>query len=134
MAISVTVYSNANSSSRSLSFDFVGDILAPDDIPANASCNAFYFKITASATQEVSNAAFPVKIVRSLSDLALFKPGDNSVTRKRATNPNLYPDGDANAYSTIKEMVVDYTSDYINGHLANTYSSECILQRPMKFN
>jgi len=126
MAINVSIYSNANSSSRSLTFDFVGDILAPDDIPANASCNAFYFKITASGTQD-NNAAFPVKIVRSLSDLALFKNGDATVTRKqRVVNT-------ANAYSDIKSMVVDYTYDLINGHTTDLYGSECTYQAPMKF-
>ena len=41
MAISVQIYSNANSSSKSISFDFVGDILAASDLPANNTSTAF---------------------------------------------------------------------------------------------
>jgi hypothetical protein len=127
MAISVQIYSNANSSSKSISFDFVGDILAPDDVPANAACQSFYFKITAGGTQD-NNVAFPVKIVRSLSDLALFKPGDITVERKHSEAP------DSNvAYVDIKSMIIDYVYDYINGHTADQFSSGCTLQRPMKF-
>ena len=130
MAITVQVYSNANSATRSITFDFVSDILAPDDAPANASCNAscnaFYFKVTTSAVQD-NSVAFPVKIVRSLSDLALYKPGATGVTKhQRIINYT-------NAYPDIRSMVVDYTYDFINGHTANLYSSECTLQRPMKF-
>lgn len=119
MAINVSVYSNANSSSKTITFDFVSDILAPSDFPANSACNAFYFKVTAGATQD-NNLAFPVKIIRGLDELAL------NHNKQRITNT-------ANNYSTIKEMIVDYTYDYINGHAADLYGSGCTLQRPMKF-
>ena len=130
MSISVQIYSNANSSSRSVTFDLVGDILASNDpyFPSNASCNSFYFKITANGTQD-NNASFPVKIVRSLSDLVLFKSGGGATRHQSALNS-----GSTNTYSTIKEMVVDYTWDYINGHASNAYGSECTYQGPMKFN
>lgn len=121
MAISVSVYSNANSSSRTISFDFVGDILAPDDFPANAACQSFYFKVTASGTQD-NNVAFPVKIVRSLSELVLNK-----------VNQSALNSGSTNAYTDIRSMIIDYAYDYINGHAANVYGSGCTLQRPMKF-
>ena len=126
MSISVSVYSNANSSSKSISFDFVGDILAPDDVAANASCQSFYFKISASAVQD-NNAAYPVKIVRSLSDLALFKPGDITVPRKKSATDS------AAAYTSINTMIVDYIYVYINGHTADQFSSGCTVQHPMKF-
>jgi len=126
MSINISVYSNANSSSRAIVFDFVGDILAPDDVAANAACQSFYFKISASAVQD-NNAAYPVKIVRSLSDLALFKPGDITVPRKQsATNS-------AAAYASVKTMIIDYVYDYINGHTADQFSSGCTVQHPMKF-
>jgi hypothetical protein len=125
MSISVSVYSNANSSSKSISFDFVGDILAPDDVAANASCQSFYFKISASAVQD-NNAAYPVKIVRSLSDLALFKPGDATGKVQSASNTGA-------DYTSVKTMIIDYIYDYINGHTANQFSSGCTVQHPMKF-
>ena len=119
MAISVQIYSNANSSSRSISFDFVGDILSPSDVPTNVSCNSYYFKIVSGGTQD-NNAAFPARVVRGLDELVLNK------TKQRVVNT-------ANAYSDIRSMIVDYTYDFIHGHTADLYSSGCTLQRPMKF-
>lgn len=119
MAININIYSNANSSSKSISFNFASDILAASDQPANAVSNSFYFKVTTGAKQD-DNSSYPVKLVRSLSDLALNKQ------KQRINNTS-------NAYSSIKEMIVDYTYDYINGHSANLYGSECTEQKPMDF-
>lgn len=124
MAISVTVYSNANSSSKTISFDFVGEILAANTpilapTPANVSSTEYFFKVTCSATQD-NSVAFPVKIVRSFSELVL------NGQKQRATNT-------ANAYSDVRSMIVDYVYDYINGHTANLYGSGCSVQNPMKF-
>jgi hypothetical protein len=119
MAISVQIYSNANSSSKSISFDFVGDILAASDLPANNTSTAFYFKIIAGGTQD-NNASFPVKIVRSMSDLVL------NGQKQRMSNVGT-------DYTDVRSMIIDYVYDYINGHSANLYSSGCTLQRPMKF-
>lgn len=128
MSISIQIYSNANSSSRSVTFDLVSDILASNDFPANAACNAFYFRVTASGVQD-NNLSFPVRIVRSLSDLVLAKPGGGGTKHQSALNS-----GTTNSYSDIRSMIVDYTYDFINGHAANAYGSECIYQAPMKFN
>lgn len=121
MSINIPIYSNSNSSSRSVAFDFVGDILVADDAPGNASGVDYYFKISAVGTQD-NNAAFPIKIVRSLSSLALNKKNQSALNS-----------GSTSPYSNIKSMVIDYTWDYINGHAANAYGSGCTLQRPMKF-
>lgn len=122
MAISVQIYSNANSSSRTVSFDFVGNILAaPNMTASNAACNAFYFNATASGTQD-NGVAFPVKIVRGLDELVL------NGTKQSALNSY-----SAAAYADVKSMIVDYVYDFINGHTANEGSSGCTLQRPMKF-
>ena len=123
MAINVQIYSNVNTSSRSVSFDFVGDVLAADTetgwSPANASSVEYYFKITSGGTQD-NNVAFPAKVSRSLSELVL------NGTKQRANNTS-------SAYTDIRSMIVDYTYDYINGHAADLYSSGCTAQRPMKF-
>jgi len=123
MAINVNIYSNANASSRTITFDFVGDVLAASQetpfSPTNASSIEYYFKVTTGAKQD-NDAAIPAKVVRGLSELVL------NDQKQRITNT-------AAAYSDIKSMVVDYTYDYINGHVADLYSSGCTERRPMKF-
>ena len=123
MAINVSIYSNANASSKSLSFDFVGDVLAANYespfSPANVSSVEYYFRVTTGAKQD-NNAAFPAKVVRGLEELVL------NGQKQRYVNT-------ANAYANIKSMVVDYTYDYVNGHVADENSSGCTAQRPMKF-
>jgi len=120
MAVNIQIYSNGNSASKSITFNFVEDVLAPKDASATISPEAsYYFRVTTSAKQ-TNNVAFPVKIVRGLDELVLNRQ------KQRIVNT-------ANAYSTIKEMVVDYTYDFINGHAANLYGSSCTVQRSMKF-
>lgn len=122
MAINIQIYSNANASSKSIAFDFVGDVLAPSyagPSPANVGSTSYYFKITTSARQD-DNLAFPPKVVRSLSELVL------NDQKQRIVNT-------ANAYSDIRSMVVDYVYDYINGHAADLYSSGVTKQNPMQF-
>jgi hypothetical protein len=123
MAINVSIYSNANASSKSISFDFVGDVLAANHeapfSPTNAASVEYYFRITTGATQD-NNERFPAKIVRRLDELVL------NAQKQRKVNTS-------NAYSDIKSMIVDYTYDYINGHTADLYSSGVTAQRPMQF-
>ena len=123
MAINVSIYSNANASSKTITFDFVGDVLAASTetpfSPANASSIEYYFKVTTGALQD-NSVAYSAKVVRSLTELVL------NDQKQRITNT-------ANAYSDIKSMIVDYTYDYINGHTTDLYSSGVLEQRPMKF-
>ena len=121
MAINVQIYSNVNTSSKSIAFDFVGDVLAADNpgiSPSNASAVEYYFKITTGARQD-DNAVYPAKVARSLSELVL-----NS-EKQRITDT-------ANAYTNIKSMVVDYVYDYINGHTADQFSTGVLEQKRMK--
>ena len=119
MAITVQIYSNANSSSRTITFDFVGNILASSN--SNAACSSFYFNVSASGTQD-NGSAFPVKIIKGLDGLVLNGQMQSSLN-SYSTSP----------YTDIKSMVVDYVYDYVNGHTANEGGSGCTLQRPMKF-
>jgi len=129
MAINVTVYSNSNSASKTISFDFVGEVMVPSNwLNTPDPCNQYYFKVTTSARQD-NNAVYPLKIVRSLgatpanvASLAL-----NGVKRS-----SQYPDC-ATAYNTISELITDYVYDYVVGHTADQYSSGCTAQAPMKF-
>ena len=121
MAISVQIYSNANSSSKVVTYDFVGDVLAASDelLGVNTASTEYYFRITTGATQD-DNTPYEAKVARSLSELVL-----NGV-KQSATDTNA-------AYSDVKSMIVDYTYDYINGHTADQYSSGVTEQKPMKF-
>lgn len=123
MAINVNIYSNANASSKSVTFDFVGDVLAASQedpfSPTNVASIEYYFKVTSGATQD-NNARYSAKVIRGLEELVL------KGQKQRKVNT-------ANAYSDIKSMVIDYVYDYINGHTANLYGSGCTEQRPMKF-
>ena len=125
MAVSISVYSNANATSRSVTFDFVGDVLAANDevIGTNTAATEYYFKITTGSRQDngsTSGIAYGAKVARRLSELAL---GGN---KQSASNT-------ANAYGDIKSMVVDYMYDYINGHTANQFLSGVSRQYPTKF-
>lgn len=129
MAINISVYSNANSASRSISFDFVGEIIAANHpifnpSPANVASTEYYFKVTTSAVQD-NSVAFPVKIMRGLDELVL---NSASPTLKKQRMSNTGAD-----YANVKSMVVDYVFDYINGHKVNENGSECTYQGPMKF-
>jgi len=129
MAINIQIYSNANSSSKTVIFDFVGEILAaniPDftPSPSNAASTEYYFKVSTSARQD-NNVAYSTKIVRSLSELVLNGGSATQKQRIVSTYSNAYPD--------IRTMVMDYVYDYINGHAANLGGSECLAQMPMKF-
>ena len=121
MAVNISIYSNANTSTRSVTVDFVGDVLAEDTANA-ASWTAdyeYYFKLTTGAQQD-NNQSYPAKIVRALSDLAL--------NGQKQSASNVGTD-----YADVHSMIVDYTYDYIYGHTADQYASGVTEQRPMKF-
>lgn len=131
MAINISIYSNANSASQSISFDFVGNVLASDNNQwaANNAADLEYYFIATTGARQNTNVTFAPKVMRSFSDLALDNPTQNSPNAcQTALNGNT-----TNAYTTVKSMVVDYVYDYINGHAANVASSGCVFQGPMKF-
>lgn len=119
MAISIPVYNNVNAISKTITVDFVGDILAADN-KANVSSSTptYYFKFS-TAAKDTDDVTLGVKLCLGLSDLAL-----NGV-KQSATNT-------ANAYADIKSMIIDYTYDYVYGHTADQYSSGVTEQLPMQ--
>lgn len=119
MAISVNIYSNANNSTKTVTFDFVGEVMVASDIVTPNPCNQYYFKITTSAKQD-DGSSYSLKMVRDLSELAL-----NGNVQSRANTTD--------AYGNVKSMVIDYLFDAVNGHTADQYLSGCTEQRPMKF-
>jgi hypothetical protein len=118
MAINIDIYSNSNISTRTVTVDFMADLLS-DSMTAASSEIVFYFKFTTSA-RDTSNIVYPPKVVKGLSDLALARV-------KQSANDS------ANAYTSIAEMIQDYTYDFIYGHTADQFSSGVSAKPPMKF-
>ena len=120
MAVTINIYSNTNTTSKSVTVDFVGDVLAASYRGNTLSTGYdYYFKVTTNA-KDIDNAALPAQVVTSLSDLAL------NDTKQSASNVGT-------AYTDIRSMIVDYVYDYIYGHTANQFSSGVRLQKRMKF-
>lgn len=118
MAINLDIYSNSNISTRTITVDFMSDLLS-DSMTAASSEIVYYFKFTTSA-RDTSNVVYSPRIVKDLSDLALART-------KQSANDS------ANAYTSIAEMIQDYTYDYIYGHTDNQFSSGVSAKPPMKF-
>ncbi len=119
MAVNISIYSNANSASKTVSVDFIGDVLASSNVKAITGTQDYFFKFTTGARTDI-NATLPTRVATKLSDLVL------NGQKQRANNF-------ANAYSDINTMVVDYTYDYIYGHAAGLYSTTVKKQDPMGF-
>lgn len=118
MAINIDIYSNSNVSTRTINVDFMADLLS-DSMTAASSEIVYYFKFTTSA-RDTLNVIYNPRIVKNLSDLALNRA-------KQSANDS------ANAYTSIAEMIQDYTYDYIYGHDADQFSSGVSAKSPMKF-
>jgi hypothetical protein len=120
MAINVTVLNEENSNSAAITLDFVMDILASEDDYPLSTEYEFYFKMNTTSRQETTGAAIPVKVTKTLSDLALN--GNNQTARNS---------GSTDAYDSITEMIEDYLYDFIHGHTADQYGSGCTAQGAM---
>ena len=118
MAISLGIYSNVNSSTRTVSVDFVADFLASSSNGVSDQTK-YFFKFNTSA-RDTDNGTFGVKISESLSDLVL----NNEKQRIVDTSAE---------YTDIKTMVLDYTYDFIYGHDAGEWGTTVGEQKPMKF-
>lgn len=119
MAVTISIYSNANATSKAINISFEGDVLASSNSGSITSDIQYYFKFQTSASDTDGNR-FPSKVVLDLDDLAL-----NSQKQSRSNT--------SNSYSDIKEMIVDYTYDFIYGHDADQYSSGVKRQLPINF-
>lgn len=112
----INIYDTTAKTTKSVTVDFVMENTAPS---YNTIQNVFYFNFSSGA-QGINNITLPRKIVTSLTDLVL-----NGAKQRRTDT--------AAAYTDIKDMVLDYAYDYINGHTADLYSSGCTAQSAMKF-
>ena len=120
MAVTHTIYSNANARSQSISIDFVNDVLSASfDTVANVGAVDWFFKVTTGA-QTVNSLAIPTQVVVGLDDLTL-----NSNVQSQSNN--------SSDYSNVKSMVIDYVWDFVNGHATNRHNSGVGERREMKF-
>ena len=85
MAVSVSIYSESEETTKRLTLDFVGDILASNDQAATGETD-YYFKITTTA-RDSGGVTLPVKVMQNLS---------------------VAPGGGATVYNNITEMMRDY--------------------------
>jgi len=119
MALNLTIYSNANNVSKTITFDFVNDIAAISEEPSLSNEIQFFFKVN-TAARDLNNATYPLKVLTGLDSLAL-KGNVQSAVNTTAD------------YSNVKAMIIDYVYDYIHGHTADQFSSGCTVKPPMKF-
>jgi hypothetical protein len=119
MAVNISIYSNANSSSKTVTVDFIGDVLASSNVSAITGNMDYFFKFTTGARTDI-NETLPTRVTTKLSDLVLNKQ------KQRANNF-------ANAYTSVKTMIVDYVYDYIYGHSAGQWGTTVRKQDPMGF-
>lgn len=118
MAITFSIYSNANAVSRSVSVDFAADILAASS-KAITDQTQYYFKFTTGAS-DIDGLKYTPRVVTDLSDLALNKEKQSSVD-------------DANPYANVTAMVADYLYDYIYGHTEAQFSTNVHAKSAMRF-
>ena len=117
MAINVNVFDYKSNSSRSITVEFEGNLLATSDSLSDEP--KYFLKFSTNARGE-NNEQLPAKIVQSFEDLALNE-----------TNQRI--NGSTNSYTTIKELVTDYVYDYVNGHEEDLYGSGVKEQSKIRF-
>jgi len=118
MAVSLGIYSNGNTSTKTIQVDFVADFLASSSNGVSDRTK-YFFKFNTSA-RDSDNNPFGVKVSESLSDLVLNKE------KRRMSNSGVL-------YGNVKSMIVDYVYDYIYGHDENQWDIVVREQKPMKF-
>ena len=119
MAINLTIYSNANNSSRTISVDFVNSIATlPGD--GNPDTEPRYFLKLTTTARDTSNIAYPVIVIENMGDLAL------NGEKQSATNT-------AAPYANIKAALIDYVYDYVHGHTAGQFATSVTAKAAMKF-
>jgi hypothetical protein len=120
MAINFNIYSETNSSTRTVTVDFVSDFLAAEDRGVSDSPRYFFKFSTSARTQD--NKDYRIGVSEGLGDLVL--KGNTSAQRIS---------GATTAYTDIKSMIIDYIYDYVHGHAADLYGTGVTVQQPMKF-
>jgi hypothetical protein len=118
MAINFNISNPVTNVNRIINVDFVSDFLASES--TGVSDKPQYFLRFTTTARDADNNAFSVKISKGLNGLAL------NGEKQRINNTN-------NPYTNIKELLLDYIYDYINGHENNQWGTTVTEQKPMKF-
>lgn len=124
MAISISVYSNGNTTSKTVTFDFQSSILASSYDTATGRTALDHYIVAKTGGRNTDNVAFPAKAIISLGDLALMGPTGNSHSMANTSA----------AYANVTALVEDYLYDFVYGHTADQYLTGVTEQKPMKFN
>ena len=120
MAISVTIYSNANATTNTINVDFLADLLASSSNGVSDELKYFFKFSTGGNVVDEEGKGYSVRLAESLTDVVLNKE------KQRMVNS-------ASPYTDIKSMIVDYTYDYIYGHAAGEYGTSVGKKAPMNF-
>ena len=118
MAVNYEIYDETAERSRTITVEFLGNLLAQSSATFDSSFD-YYFRIR-TGVRDTGDNAIPDKLLLTLDDLAL-----NGVKQSRSDT--------AADYTSINDMVEDYLYDFVNGHAANKYSSGCTYRAPMSF-
>jgi len=118
MAVNYEIYDETAERSRTISVEFLGNLLAPSFGTFDANFD-YYFRIR-TGVRDTSDNAIPEQLVLSLDELAL-----NGLKQARSDT--------AVDYTDINDMIEDYLYDFVNGHAADKYSSGVEYRAPMSF-
>jgi hypothetical protein len=118
MAINVDIFNNSTNSTKRISVEFFGNILASSS-GVDSGSTTYYFNVSTSA-KDTGNNRIPNSVVEGLDSLVL----NGSKQRMSDTSA---------PYSSITDMIDDYIYDYVNGHSEDLHSSGVSERLPLKF-
>ena len=124
MAVQISIYSNGNASSKTVTFDFQSSVLASSYDASAGGTSLDHYMIVKTSAKDTDGASLPNRVIVSLEDLALLGSTGNSHSMANTTA----------AYANVTAIVQDYLYDYIYGHTVDQYSTGVSEQKPMKFN
>jgi multidrug efflux pump subunit AcrA (membrane-fusion protein) len=118
MAVNYNILDNSSGRTRTISVDFLGNILAADTGVA-AGSNSYYFSFTTGARDTDGN------VINNVLSLSLDELVLKGVKQRRTDT--------SSDYTSITDMVEDYLYDFVNGHAENLHSSGVSERPPMQF-
>lgn len=127
MALSISVFSNGNSRSKTISVDFDSKVLASSNSAAFSSEQKHFFKISTSAKDE-DNLSYAVRIIENESQLALNETHWASWDLANAAGVAV-----TDPYPNIKYLILDNIYDIVNGREANQNGSAVAERAPLKY-
>lgn len=127
MAINISIYSNGNSSSRTVAVDFLTEVLSSSNANSFSSTQQHFFKFSSTARDEDGDI-FHVRLVENEDQLAL-----NDQTWASANAASDAGVAVTDPYPSIKTMIYDYVYDWVNGRDSNQNGSGVTARAKMDF-